>query len=918
MRKWRLMAMAAGGMLLAGAVVYSYYGEESSLQPIQEDKSAVNAAASDARAENDRPLRPETSPQPESRQVQAKTAFDSLQIRTIPDAEGFRLEMQPSAGLYVQKTLSMNERVVHVVNRYGEEERGGGDRLEAVVVEPGSAEARSYLLFEYPYHLQSATPVMAVDEGHVVFVRPTEQNGTIIYDLAKFDPADGRVAVVAERFWSQPLENKQEPDFLLGMHVAQGENGGDKVLVTSFKGRTWLIDWASRRVQASPGASYPAYGDPGSSPTRELLFPSPDLTRMVYQPKAGRQFQVLEPAGDKVVAEFGFGEGRALMNPGISWNAESTRFYQEFGDGSRTLAARSDTGLHLYAQSVRFYDRNGKPERTFTLRGPADARMNVYGWASEHEVWLETFRVHTLKGDTEPKKRDIAYKRYDIRTGVLTDYRTAGSPEDLKQPVIVQPFDQPAAFVRRSYLLADNNSRTIWPSPHPASAIATERGLYLHVPSDVGDALYRWTKAEPSWRWLDGRTFAMDERAGEGVAWRLDAPVIHRDRWLVYVDRDPIDGERAIRYAKTPNSVQQTAGGLPILPPSISEAPELNEWWTREGYYKPAEKEAGARVLGKSRYGTIRLKPQAGEVADVQEDGLQFYGDYTVTFEARAGARKELPAIQGLRLEQEASLAHMERVSFDGWDLLLFRPQQYLFGKGLAPNNPRYLRAFAVTRKGEAFPLVFRYADRSRGVGERSLTELPLDDNQPVRRQGETIVMMAGKDQLELTLQPNLAGHELIVTDASDRRRESEQMRLLAERYTELIEQALGLDESLSLPKGPLEANQLISLFTEEAWNNPGFQRLKGDFDEQRTSGHPSRAFSWPPIDIVSVAPDTVRFTMTLNLFYAIGHAAHLEVALKLEEGAWKIHDLGTLNAQKGDGVPGYDGLVIEDPLRLE
>jgi hypothetical protein len=60
-----------------------------------------------------------------------------------------------------------------------------------------------------------------------------------------------------------------------------------------------------------------------------------------------------------------------------------------------------------------------------------------------------------------------------------------------------------------------------------------------------------------------------------------------------------------------------------------------------------------------------------------------------------------------------------------------------------------------------------------------------------------------------------------------------------------------------------------------------------------------------------------IRFTFALNLWYAIGLAAHLEVGLKLEDGIWKFHDLGTLETEKLDGLPGYDGLVIRDPLEL-
>lgn len=915
MRRLRLMMMAAGGLLLAGAVIYAAYPGLDNRET-REKARLVQAARAPEAAQ---PVQTEAKLPTGAGQEQAKPAFAPLRVQAVADAQGFGLALTPAAGLRVLKTLSMSEGLVHVVARDGEEESGGGERLEAVVVKPDLAAGESHVLYEVPQQMQSAAAVSAIDGDHLVFVRPAVQDGTMTYDLAKFDPADGRVDVVAERFWTQPLQDGQEPDFLLGMHVSSRIDGGTgaKVLLTSFKGRTWLIDWSSGLVQASPDASYPAYGDPGSSPIRELVYPSPDLSRMVYQQQAGRRFRVLDPSGGEAAGEFEFGEGTALRNPGISWNADSTIFYQEFGDASRTVAARSDAGLPLYAQSVRFYDRNGKPVRTFTLPGPSDARMNVYGWASDHEVWLETFRVRVPKQDAEPEKRDVAYKRFNIQTGTLTDYRTAVSPEEIALPEIVQPNELTAVFARDAFLLADKKSRAVWPSPHPASAAVSEQALYMHVPSDEGDALYRWTKEEPAWRWLDGRAVASDERAVGGWAWRLEEPTVHEDRWLVYVERDPSNGEAAIRYAKAAQPWKLTAGGLPILPPSISNAPELNEWWKRDGYYKPAEKTTGARVQGDSRYGTIKLVPLAGELTDIQEDGLQYYGDYAVTFKARTGVANKLPVIRGLRLEKEQAVAKMERISFDGWDLLLFRPQQYRFNKGLT-HSPRYLRAYAATRDGEAFPLTFRYAESARGVGERSLAELPLDDNQPVRREGDRVVMLADVDKLELTLQPNLAARELVVMGAADRRRENEQLRGLAERYTELIEQALGLDEGLNLPEGRLEANKLVALFSEEAWNNPGFQQLKRDFDRQRRDGHPSRAFSWPPIDIVSVSPDTVRFTMTLNLFYAIGHAAHLEASLKLAEGAWKIHDFGTLQSQKGEGVPGYDGLVIEDPLRTD
>ncbi|MFC5529021.1 hypothetical protein [Cohnella yongneupensis] len=139
-------------------------------------------------------------------------------------------------------------------------------------------------------------------------------------------------------------------------------------------------------------------------------------------------------------------------------------------------------------------------------------------------------------------------------------------------------------------------------------------------------------------------------------------------------------------------------------------------------------------------------------------------------------------------------------------------------------------------------------------------------------------------------------------------------MASITNRYTGLLEQALGLTEG-SHSDIHVDDKELKALFSDQALGNPGFKRLQGDFAKSAADGNPSRAFAWAPIHAEFVSPDTIRFTFTLNLWYAIGLAAHLEVELKQEDGVWKFHDFGTLETEKMEGVQGYNGLLIKDPL---
>jgi hypothetical protein len=224
--------------------------------------------------------------------------------------------------------------------------------------------------------------------------------------------------------------------------------------------------------------------------------------------------------------------------------------------------------------------------------------------------------------------------------------------------------------------------------------------------------------------------------------------------------------------------------------------------------------------------------------------------------------------------------------------------------------------AFAATEQGEFYPLTFQYA---AGEGLQSLSVFPINASQPVESDGAQLRLHAwvGHEEYELALKPSLEQRALIVADEADRGGETAFLAEITRQYAGRLEQALGLEEG-SYSEEKLDDKLLRALFSDQAWSNPGFQHLRRDFAESKRKGSSSRAFAWMPIEARFVSPDQIRFTFTLNLWYAIGLAAHLEVGLKLENGVWTIRDLGTLETEKLEGLPGYNGLLIENPLTFD
>ncbi|WP_256759729.1 hypothetical protein [Cohnella sp. WQ 127256] len=839
-----------------------------------------------------------------------KSLFPPLKVSAISKDRGFQLQFDKEQYARLVGTVSTPTRVIHSYVRNDYKEDGTSDtwtRYDAVVVNPDTRDIKVYPMYE----LKSLEPSFGnsslftlIDDRNVMFIRPTLDVKMMSYDLVRLDIETGKIAVIAPRIWEVDTYNgDSSDDFMLGAHYSkQTDSSYGKLLLTSFKGRLWQIDVASGEVQTNGTNTFPAYGDPGSKPPRELIYPSSDLTRFVYQHWGANRFDIIDPTLNKPIHQIRFEDTVALMDPGIVWSPNSQMFFMEYGNRDQALGSYTDNGMLLFAQGIRFYDRDGQVLRTLELPSSKQKRMNVYGWADEGKVWIEYFQAVSVE-EGEPLKKEVSYKLYDIRTGKLTDYRITDDFSRLQKISVVKRH-KGYSFRSLPYLMVDTTNHLLWLPPSNATAMWDDEQLYMQLSGEDSSYLHSWNPAKRSWDWVHSDP-------GENINGfhHFTVPTLVQNQWLLYQRYS----DQNIDYVTMKERVERNADGLPVLVGEIAKQKGRQDWWEDERKFDVLNATT-LRASGISRYGNLKVKSQPGELRHIEDAGPYYYGTYRVEYTNLRGDKKQLQPLIDVTLRQD-SPSIMRKYEFDGYDIFLFLKDSYRFSKGY-DGGTREMLAYAITKQGESFPLEFQYIHDAKGL-QRSLV-LEFNDNVPIERDGANLIVQTFMDHRnnKLIVRPSLEKRALIVVDAGDRSAEYEQLVKITSRYSNRIEQALGLEE-INLPDGKMDLKPLRALFTDQAWNNPGFQHLKKDFATSKQKGNSSRAFAWEPVDAQFVSPDTIRFTFTLNLWYAIGLAAHLEVGLKLVDGKWMIYDLGSLETEKLEGFPGYNGLIIRDPLEL-
>jgi hypothetical protein len=825
--------------------------------------------------------------------------FTALGVALVSQDSGFKLQFNKEQYPYVIGTVTSPTYVVHGIAR----SNSYGLQFDVLVVQPDQQVAEVFPVYElHMEHLNTSSLFTLIDEQHVMMVRPLAENNKLNYDLVKINLHTGNITVIAPQIWEVDLNDPAKAeDFFLSAHYEDGMYPyPGKLMLTSFKGLVWLIDIANGKVTFDDSRLFPAYGDPGSAPPRALLFPSPDLSRFVYQVGEGREisndFQVYSLGEDAAISQFN--EPYSLMSPGIVWNEESSMFFLEYADYEPHMGAYFDNANYVFAQGVHFYDRDGTLVGEQQLPKASTQRLNVYAWMDNGKALLEYYHPQG-SSDSIWTKGEMAYKLYDVHTNELTIFTVTEDLGRLMSPVTIRRHVG-LTYGSSPFLLMDLENQLIWESPIEANAIYGDEKLYIQTLSEDAGHIYSYDERTSSWEWEFSET---------GDYYReqyyFTTPNVHHDHWLSY----PRYFEKQIDYYDMVPTIERNANGLPVLQGSFAKDSRNGEWWNTQNAAKEVADSSVVRMEGASRYGKLQLRSGSGELALRYGAAYQYYGFYQIQFIDIHGQLKPLQSDVELALFQEESTGSIARYEYDGFDILLLQPNNYRFSKGF-DGGVKQILAFAVTSQGEAFRLDFQYAIAKELQRTPAIT---IYDHAPIELSGDRLIVQSliGEGRFELILSPNLEEKTLTIIDLADRTVEYNQLQQIVSRYANRLEQALGL-EDIALPEGRMEEEQLRELFTDQAWNNPGFQYLKSDFARSKEAGYPSRAFAWNPIDAKFLGPDSIKVTYTLNLWYAIGLAAHLEAEMKLVNGKWIFHDLGKLETEKVDEMPEYSGLVIE------
>lgn len=828
-----------------------------------------------------------------------KTMAESI---TVADVEGGGFKLSFPENSYVNRLglERAGDSFVQLIS-YEDGSKSEGEmetiRYEALVVNPGEKEWRSIPLYEtYGHEYSWDYPFRTIDDRHILFVKQTRTGDILQYDLVRLDVKSNTVETVAPAFWIRYQEpNIYVDDFLLADWQSDSD---DKLLLSSFMGKMWLFDKYSDRV-TSFSQTFPAYGDLGSKPLRSLSYPSPDLSRMVYQVVSGsqiepsRHFQVVDLEKTDVLAQISLDVNDIAGDGSVVWNKSGTAFFLEYANDNEPMGSILENGQTVSAQGIGLYDRNGGEIRKLTVRPGSRERMNVFGWIGDNELLVEHY-VPSKRGEYGWEKSDAVYKIHHVKNGQTTALATVLNGTDLKEPLLIRRHEGIAVGLS-GFVLLDMNNKKIWDAGTEGRTWENEGEVYFQPYSGETTFLFRWNGETRELEWMsDMRSQSIGAFAGGWIAsWDDDGGLQFRPTTL-----DPFD----------------VKDDLPILPAAFSEELSSGEWWQREVTSVNTLPSLGQkRAEGKGRFGSIELLAKDGEQYMLDGGERRYYGTYETVFVGQDGKRHVLqPELREMSLILDSEKASMEVFSMEEHDLILLDTDQNHFNRGFR-SGIRQIVAYAATKNGEAWPLEFQFALYGRTEAAERITI--IGGSPSITSQGNLLTeALLGTARYELEWELDPKNRALKLTTIRNRSAEYAALAEVSGKLSSIMEQGLGL-EDIALPEGRLHEERLREFFGDKAWNNPGFRHLRDEAAAQKEAGTPWRAFAWDPVDPQFDAKGNISVMFSINLFYAIGHAAHLEAYLKPVDGKWQIYDFGTLETEKVDGWPGYNGFKLEDSL---
>ncbi|MHA7966425.1 hypothetical protein ACX93W_20060 [Paenibacillus sp. CAU 1782] len=595
--------------------------------------------------------------------VKEKTMAESITAADV-DGGGFKLSFPADSYVNLLALERTGDSFVQLIS-YEDGSKSEGEnetiRYEALVVNPGEKEWRGIPLYETCGHEYSWDyPFRVIDDRYILFVKQTRTGDILQYDLVRLDVKSNTVETVAPAFWIRYQEpNSYVDDFLLADWQS---DSGDKLLLSTFMGKMWLFDKFNDRV-TSFSQTFPAYGDLGSKPLRSLSYPSPDLSRMVYQVVSGsqiepsRHFQVVDLEKTDVLAQISLEDSYIAGDGSVVWNKSGTAFFLEYANDIEPMGSAFENGQTVFAQGIGLYDRNGGEIRKLKVRPGSRERMNVFGWIGDDELLVEHY-VPTKQGENGWEKSDSVYKIHHVETGQTTVLATVLDGADLKEPLLIRRHEGIAVGLS-GFVLLDMNNKKIWDAGTEGRTWENEGEVYFQPYSGETTFLFRWNGETRELEWMsDMRSQFIGAFAGGWIA-----------SW---------DDDGGLQFRPTTLDPFNVKGDLPILPAAFSEELSSGEWWQREITSVNILPSLGQkRDEGKSRFGSIELLATDGEQYMLDGGERRYYGTYETVFVGQDGKRHELqPDLRELSLVLDSEKASMEVFGMEEHDLILLDTDQ--------------------------------------------------------------------------------------------------------------------------------------------------------------------------------------------------------------------------------------------------
>lgn len=317
------------------------------------------------------------------------------------------------------------------------------------------------------------------------------------------------------------------------------------------------------------------------------------------------------------------------------------------------------------------------------------------------------------------------------------------------------------------------------------------------------------------------------------------------------------------------------------------------------------EKSASVVFKGESRFGALTLESAAPSQHRFDADRASYSGDFQVVYDHPDGNRKEIAQLTGIQLLEDLNPWQWSVIPLEQMDLFVLQNDQTEYYKD---QNPlRSIRVFAITENLEALPLSFSIDTEGTAI---HTAELTVQSDLPIAYSNEQLILFSPVPQMhKLAFAIDIAEGQARLVQAENIQETYRRTQEIAEEQAKILEQILfyGIGENVF----NLDEESWMKLKTKVS--PQAAQRKSYQYMLEHAKTFP-RAFYWGISDVrLNEQEDQLSFTLSMNVFYAIGQDMRLEVYMERSEDDWIFADFGSLSIEHF--APG-GGVIIREPVK--